>query len=47
MNKKYLSLLLLLCLVTLSCKKNWLDRQSKTLITDAEVWNDPQQITAL
>jgi len=33
--------------VFVSCKKDWLERQSKTLITDDQVWNDPQQIVAL
>jgi len=30
-----------------ACKKDWLDRQSKTLITDPQVWNDSRQIVAL
>jgi starch-binding outer membrane protein, SusD/RagB family len=47
MKKKYLSLIILFCLATISCKKEWLERQSKTLITDAQVWNDPQQLLAL
>lgn len=47
MNKKYLSIILLFCLATTSCKKDWLERQSKTLVTDSQVWNDPQQILAL
>ncbi|MCU7548869.1 RagB/SusD family nutrient uptake outer membrane protein [Chitinophagaceae bacterium LB-8] len=29
------------------CKKNWLDRESKTLVTNEQVWNDPKQILAL
>jgi starch-binding outer membrane protein, SusD/RagB family len=29
------------------CKKDWLDRESKTLITNEQVWNDSRQIVAL
>src|SRR5689334_3019885 len=34
-------------LVSTGCKKDWLERQSKSLITDDQVWNDPKQILAL
>jgi hypothetical protein len=30
-----------------ACKKDWLERQSKTLVTNEQVWNDPKQIVAL
>lgn len=36
-----------LCLVSVSCKKDWLQRESKSLILDDQVWNDPKQITSL
>lgn len=47
MKNIYLGLILLLSLFTISCKKDWLDRQSKTLIVDNQIWNDPNQIQAL
>lgn len=31
----------------LSCKKDWLERQPKNILTDAQVWNDPKQLLAL
>lgn len=31
----------------LSCKKDWLQRESKSLILDNQVWNDQKQITSL
>ncbi|MGE5519841.1 MAG: RagB/SusD family nutrient uptake outer membrane protein [Candidatus Dadabacteria bacterium] len=46
MKKVYIGIALLLSIGLVSCKKDWLDRQSKTLITDSQVWNDPAQITA-
>ena len=30
-----------------SCKKDWLDRQPRDILTDEQVWNDPKQITSL
>lgn len=47
MNKTYIGSFLLLCLSLLACKKEWLQRESKSLITDPQVWNDPKQITSL
>jgi len=40
-------IVLLSLLAVSSCKKDWLDRQPKNLVTDPEVWNDPKQIVAL
>jgi hypothetical protein len=36
-----------LCLFLFSCKKDWLQRESKSLILEEQVWNDPKQITSL
>ncbi len=47
MKKIFLSFLFILSLSFFSCKKDWLDRQSKTLVIDDQVWNDPKQIVAL
>lgn len=44
--KKIIFLVVIIVSVT-SCQKNWLDRKSKTLITDPQVWNDPKQILSL
>ena len=30
-----------------SCKKDWLERQPRDILTDEQVWNDPKQITSL
>jgi len=30
-----------------SCKKDWLDRQPKNILVDDQIWQDPEQITAL
>jgi starch-binding outer membrane protein, SusD/RagB family len=46
MKKLYIGIALLVLIGLVSCKKDWLDRQSKTLITDSQVWNDPAQISA-
>jgi hypothetical protein len=47
MKKLAISFTILLCFISFSCKKDWLERQSKTLVVDAQVWNDPKQILAL
>jgi hypothetical protein len=47
MKKTYLGLTLLLSLGFISCKKEWLQRESKSLILEEQVWNDPKQITSL
>ena len=36
-----------LTLALFSCKKNWLEREPKNILTDDQVWNDPKQLTAL
>ncbi|MEI9946126.1 MAG: RagB/SusD family nutrient uptake outer membrane protein [Chitinophagaceae bacterium] len=43
----FIGVAILFCLVLFSCKKNWLERQPKNILTDDQVWNDPKQITAL
>jgi hypothetical protein len=47
MKKKYFLYILIACSFLFSCKKDWLQRESKSLIVDEEVWNDPKQITSL
>ena len=47
MKKTYLSFAILLSLILFSCKKDWLQRESKSLILEEQVWNDPKQITSL
>lgn len=38
---------LIISLTLFSCKKDWLQRESKSLILEEQVWNDPKQITSL
>jgi hypothetical protein len=47
MKKTYSAYILIVSLFFLSCKKDWLQRQSRSLILDEQVWNDPKQITSL
>ena len=47
MKKTYLNYTIILCLALFSCKKDWLQRESKSLILEEQVWNDPKQITSL
>lgn len=47
MKKIYIGFAFTLCLSLFSCKKDWLERQSKALVLDEQVWNDPRQITSL
>lgn len=47
MKKIFLSSALIICLGLFSCKKDWLQRESKSLILEEQVWNDPKQITSL
>jgi starch-binding outer membrane protein, SusD/RagB family len=48
MKKIYLiGFVLVLSLALFSCKKDWLQRQPKSILTDNEVWNDPKGITSL
>ncbi|MEH6656826.1 RagB/SusD family nutrient uptake outer membrane protein [Leeuwenhoekiella marinoflava] len=47
---KYTLLLLILCasFATVSCNnEDWLERDPKNIITDEQLWNDPQLITSL
>src|SRR4051812_27210760 len=39
--------LLIICVLFMSCQKDWLDRKPRTIISDEQVWNDPKQIVAL
>ncbi len=41
------SALILLTLMISNCDDNWLERDSKTIVTEEEVWNDRNQILAL
>lgn len=43
----YIGFVLTLSLALFSCKKDWLERQPKNILTDEQVWNDPKQITGL
>lgn len=48
MRNKYKYLILSLFLIVMAgCKDEWLERPSKTIITEEQVWNDPKQIVAL
>lgn len=48
MQKTYKYLLMGLCLLTAgACKKDWLERQPRTILLEEQVWNDPKQIVAL
>jgi len=48
MQKTYKYILLGLCLLTAgACKKDWLERQPRTILLEEQVWNDPKQIVAL
>lgn len=48
MRNKYNYLILsLFLIVAAGCKEEWLERPSKTIITEEQVWNDPKQIEAL
>ncbi len=46
MKLKYIPIVLLL-IAGVSCKKDWLERTPKSILTDAQVWNDPTQLLAL
>jgi starch-binding outer membrane protein, SusD/RagB family len=39
--------LFIICILFMSCQKDWLDRKPRTIISDEQVWNDPKQIVAL
>jgi starch-binding outer membrane protein, SusD/RagB family len=39
----FLSFILITSLSLFSCKKNWLDREPKDILTDDQIWNDPKQ----
>jgi hypothetical protein len=39
----FLSFILITSLALFSCKKNWLDREPKDILTDDQIWNDPKQ----
>jgi starch-binding outer membrane protein, SusD/RagB family len=41
------SFILILSLVLFACKKNWLEREPKNLLTDDQIWNDPKQYSNL
>lgn len=47
MKKIYIVLAIILSFAGISCKKEWLERQPKNIVTDGVVWNDPNQILAL
>ena len=43
----FIGIIVSLSLALFSCKKNWLEREPKNILTDDQVWNDPKQLTAL
>jgi hypothetical protein len=43
----YIGFILMFGLGLFSCKKDWLQREPKSILVDDQVWNDPKQITAL
>lgn len=47
MKKTYLYISFIFGISLSSCKKEWLQRESKSLILEEQVWNDPKQITSL
>jgi hypothetical protein len=47
MKKKFVMLTMMFAILLISCKKDWLQRESKSLILEEQVWNDPKQITSL
>ncbi|KQR70467.1 RagB/SusD family nutrient uptake outer membrane protein [Pedobacter sp. Leaf176] len=48
MKKIYICIALLACLVASGCKHDeWFDRESKSTITDEQLWNDPKLLTSL
>lgn len=48
MQKIHISIILGICLYLLpACKKDWLERQPRTILLEEQVWNDPKQIVAL
>ena len=48
MRKLYITITLLSCLCMNSCKHDeWFQRESKTTISDEQLWNDPKLLTSL
>ncbi len=48
MKKIYIGIILAACLCTFpGCKKDWLERESRTILLEEEAWNDPKQVLAL
>ena len=43
----YLGFVFLVSITLFSCKKDWLERKPKNILTDEQVWNDPKQLTGL
>src|ERR1044071_1777289 len=43
----YIGFVLTVSFALFSCKKDWLERQPKNILTDEQVWNDPKQLTGL
>ena len=39
----FLSVTLMCCMLLFSCKKDWLQREPKNLLTDDQIWTDPKQ----
>lgn len=39
----FVSIMLIASLALFSCKKDWLTRQPKDILTDDQIWNDPKQ----
>jgi hypothetical protein len=43
----YIGFVLVISLTLFSCRKDWLERQPKNILTDEQVWNDPKQLNGL
>ena len=43
----YIGFVLTISLALFSCRKDWLERQPKNILTDEQIWNDPKQLTGL
>ena len=38
----YIGFVFVISLSLFSCKKDWLEREPKNILTDDQVWNDPK-----
>src|SRR5690348_9172583 len=43
----FLTVIVVASVALSSCKKDWLQREPKNLLQDAQIWNDPKQYLSL